>query len=169
MKSWLPYAIALSAAICVGVGTGYVAAFLRAGTNSLLVASPTGDSFQQVYMGMGRLNALDILASNCEGKGDIRPTSAKEEGAIQNLRQAENEIGSAAPIDVAESIVAVRAAVLAEEAKDSSAHFAQEARAQKLLEAAGWRDPSAARMRQVIIALDQERCGRSSTKGEGAR
>jgi hypothetical protein len=169
MKRWLSSLITLGVGVCIGVLTGYGVAVLKAATSSVLVTAPRGGEFQRVYTDMGKLNALEMLSSNCSGVSDIRPTLSKEADVVRNLRTTENASASAATIDLADSRLAIRAAMVAEAAKDTKTQLEQESRAQKLLESAGWRDPSAARMRRIISELDQDRCGRSSTNTEGVR
>jgi hypothetical protein len=169
MKRWLSSFIAVAVGLSIGAGIGYAVALIRARTNSVLIARPAGSRFERIYIDMGKLNALETLASNCKGVSDITSVLVSEADLIQNLGEAGNGSELAPAINVARSRLAIRNALSAELAKDSKVQSEQEARAQKLLEGAGWQDASAARMKQIIAALDQEQCQQSSANGERTR
>lgn len=162
MRKLLSSAAAMVVGLCIGGGIGYAAALLKAGTHSVLLARPAADSFARVYSDMGKLNAAETLASNCKGTSDVLSALASEADLIEDLRKAGNGSELSPTIDVAEGRLAIRIAASPGLAKDPKLQSEQEARAQKLLGSAGsWRDPSAARMRQIVLALDQEQCHRT--------
>ena len=164
MKKWLSSLVAVSIGLGIGCGIGYLAALLNAGARNVLVTSSlTGRRFQQVFTGMGKLYAFETLASNCKGSSDMRFVLGNEADLIVKLREAANGSGLNPAIDVAESRLAIRNAIAAEAAKDPKLQSEQVARARKLLESSGWRDPSEARMRRVISALDEEECRQTPT------
>lgn len=158
MKKWLSSFVAVTIGLGIGCGIGYCAALLNAGTKNVLVTNMTGSGFQQVFTGMGKLYAFETLASNCKGSSDMRFDLGNEADLIVKLREAANGTELNPAIDVAESRLAIRNAIAAEAAKDPKLQSEQVARARKLLERSGWSDPSEARMRRVITALDQEEC-----------
>ena len=161
MKKWLSSLVAVSIGLGIGCGIGYFVALLNAGTKNVVVTSLTGSGFQQVFTGMGKLYAFEALASNCKGSSGMRTVLDNEADLIVKLREATNGSGLNPAIDVAESRLAMRNAIAAEAAKDPKLQSEQGARARKLLESSGWRDPSEARMRRVITALDEEECGQT--------
>jgi hypothetical protein len=163
MKKWLASLVAVTIGLGIGCGIGYFAALLNAGAKNVLVTSLTGSGFQQVFTGMGKLYALETLASNCKGSSDMRFVLGNEADLIVKLREATNGSGLNPAIDVAESRLAIRNAIAAEAAKDPKLQSEQVARAGKLLESSGWRDLSEARMRRVITALDEEECRQTPT------
>lgn len=165
MNRWFSSAIAVAVGACVGLAAGYGVALVKAGTTSVLLSGPAGNRFERVSKDMGKLNALEVLVSNCKGASDASSTFANEADVIRRLR--ETQPGSAsAIIDVAEARLTIRTALTAETANDAKLQSGQEARAQKLLERAGWRDPSASRMRQIIMGMDKEQCQQPTTNGE---
>jgi hypothetical protein len=161
MKRSLSSLVAVTIGLGIGCGIGYSAALLNAGAKNVLVTSLAGSGFQQVFTGMGKLYALEALASNCKGSSDMRFVLGNEEDLIVKLRGASNGTGLNPAIDVAESRLAIRNAIAAEAANNPQLQSEQGARAGKLLERSGWMDPSDARMRRVIAALDQEECGQA--------
>jgi hypothetical protein len=163
-RRWFRFASAVLFGVCLGLATGYFAVLVRAGANSALLDSPVGHGFRRAYTDMGKLRALEIVAADCKGSGDVSSTMTKQAEVIQSLRM---DLSGAAIIDVAEARLASRAAVAAEAAKDAKLQSEQETRAHKLLESAGWHDSSAVRMRQITLLLDREQCGH--TNEEGAR
>lgn len=165
MKKWLSSLVAVSIGLGIGCGTGYLAILLNARANNVLVSSLTGSRFQQIFTGMGKLYAFETLASNCKGSRDMRFVLGNEADLIVKLREAANGNGLNPAIDVAEARLAIRNAIAAEAAKDPKLQLEQVARARKLLESSGWRDPSEARMRHVITALDEEECRQTPTTG----
>lgn len=144
--------------LCIGGGIGYAAALLKAGTHSVLLARPAGDSFARVYSDMAKLNAAETLASNCKGTSDVLSALSSEANLIEDLRNAGSGIELSPTIDVAEGRLAIRIAASPGPTKDPRLQSVQEARAQKLLGIAGWRDPSPDHARQIVLALDQEQC-----------
>lgn len=166
MRRWSTLVISIAVGLSIGCGIGYAIALVRAGTNTVMVAHPSGDNFKRVFAGMGKLNALERLASNCTGESNIPSALSNESELIKDLREAADRNGLTPAINVAESRLATRSALLAERAKDPKLQSEQEARASRLLESAGWRDPSPAHMRQIIAALDLDHCGQSSPKEE---
>lgn len=162
--------LAVTVGICIGCAIGYATVLMSAADKNALIAPPTGDNFQRVFTDMAKLYAFETLASNCKGATDMPTVLGNEADLIQNLRKAANGSGLTPPIDVAESRLAIRNAMATEGLKDPTLQSAQVARAQKLLESSGWRDPSASRrMREVIKALDHEECGQSPATGESTR
>jgi hypothetical protein len=169
MKRWFPSLAAVTVGIGIGCGIGYAVALMSAADKNVLIIPPTGNSFQRVFMNMGKLYAFETLASNCKGTSDIPFVLRNEADLIQKLREAANGSGLTPALDVAESRLAVRNAIMAEGAKDPKLQSEQAARAQKLLESNGWREPSASRMGQVIVALDHEECWQTPTTTEPTR
>jgi hypothetical protein len=163
MKKWLSSLIAVSIGLGIGCGIGYFAALLNAATKNVLVTTLTGSGFQQVLTGMGKLYAFETLASNCKGSNDMRFVLGNEADLIVKLREATNGNGLNPAIDVAEARLAIRNAIAIEAANDPKFQSERVARARKLLESSGWRDPSEARMRRVITALDEEECRQTPT------
>jgi len=163
MKKWLASLVAVTIGLGIGCSIRYSVALLNAGAKNVLVNSLTGSGFQQVFTGMGKLYAFETLASNCKGSSDMRLVLGNEADLIVKLREATNGSGLNPAIDVAESRLAIRNAVAAEAAKDPKLQSEQVARARKLLEGSGWSDPSEARMRRVITALDEEECRQTPT------
>ena len=163
MKKWLSSLVAVTIGLGIGCGVGYFAALLNAEAKNVLVSNLTGSGFLQVFTGMGKLYALETLASNCKGSSDMRFVLSNEADLIVKLREAANGSGPNPAIDVAESRLAIRNAIAAETAKDPKLQLEQAARAKKLLESSGWRDPSEARMRRVITELDEEECRQTPT------
>jgi gas vesicle protein len=155
--------------LCIGGGIGYAAALLKAGTHSVLLARPAADSFARVYSDMGKLNAAETLASNCSGTSDVPSAMANESDLIEDLRKAGNGSELSPTIDVAEGRLAIRIAASPGSVNDAKLQSEQESRAQKLLGSTGWRDPSAGRMRQIVLALDQEQCQRPASNGVRTR
>ena len=162
MKRWFPFAGAILFGVCLGLATGYLGVLVRSGANSALVDSPVGHGFRRAYTDMGKLRALEIVAADCKGSGDLSSTLTKQAEVIQSLRM---DLGGAAIIDVAEARLASRTAVAAEAAKDGKLQSEQETKAHKLLESAGWHDSSAVRMRQITLSLDREQCGNTNEGG----
>lgn len=161
MRKWSSFAAVLLG-LCLGLATGYFAMLIRAGSNSALLNSPVGDGFRRTYADMGKLRALEIVAANCKGSGDISSTLAKQAEVIKSLRK---DLNGAAIIDVAGARLASRAAVAAEAAKDANLQSKQEITAHELLEGAGWHDSSPVRMRQITLSLDREQCGHANEEG----
>lgn len=158
MRKWLPSTAAVAIGLSIGCGIGYFAALLNAGTKNVLITNLSGNGFQPVFAGMGKLYALETLASNCKGSSDMRFVLDNEAVLVAKLREAAMGSGLNPALDVAESRLAIRNAIAAEAAKDSQRREEQVTRAKKLLEGSGWKDPSEAGMRRVITALDQEEC-----------
>lgn len=77
-KKLLSSAVAIAVGLCIGVGIGYAAALLRAGTQSVLLARPSADNFARVYSDMGKWNAAETPASNCKGGKDVPSALANE-------------------------------------------------------------------------------------------
>jgi gas vesicle protein len=169
LRRLLSSLVALAAGLCIGGVIGYATALLKAGTNSVLLAPPGADKFARVYSDMGKLSAAEILASNCKGVSDVTSVLANEDDLIRNLRKDLNEHELTPTIDVAEGRLAIRIAASLESVKDPKLHSEQKDRAEKLLGKAGWRDPSAGRMRQIVLALDEEQCQRPHSHGVQTR
>ncbi len=161
MKKRLSSLVAVSIGLGIGCGVGYFAALLNAASKNVLVTDMTGSGFHQVFTGMGKLYAFETLASNCKGSSDMRFLLDNEADLIVKLRQAANGSGLSPALDVAEARLAIRNAIAAEAAKDPKLQSQQAARARKMLESSGWRDPSEARMQRVITVLDEEECRQS--------
>lgn len=167
MKRWLSSLVAVTVGICIGCAIGYARVLMSAADKNVLIARPTGNNFQRVFTDMAKLYAFETLASNCKGTTDIPSVLGSEADLIQNLREAANGSALTPAIGVAESRLAIRNAMATEALKDPKLQSEQVARAQKLLERSGWREPSASsRMREVIVALDHEECRQTSTTGE---
>jgi len=167
MRRWLSSLVAVMIGICIGGAIGYAVVLMSAAEKNALVARPTGNNFQRVFDDMAKLYALETLAANCRGTTDIQSVFGNEANLIQNLRETANGSGLTPAIDVAESRLAMRNAMAL---KDPELQSRQAARAQKLLESSGWKEASATSdMRDVIVALDHEECGQTSTTGQTTR
>lgn len=166
MKKWHASTIAAAVGICLGAAIGYTVALLTAGTNTPLIARPAGDSFNQLFVGMGRLETLEIAAANCDDTSDIPAVLKSEAELIPGIKGAANSQGLNPPTDVAEAILAVRNAMATKKLANQQLQSQQEARAQNLLEGDGWRKESAARIQDTVNRLDEDQCRQGSAKGE---
>lgn len=161
MKQILFAVILLTAGLCVGGGIGYAIALMKAGSRTVLLTRPGSDKFAGVYSDMGKLYAAEVRASNCNATADIESVLSNEGDLIRNLRKIE----SSSVVDVAEARLATRIALSPAAGRNPTLQAEQQARIQKLLQTAGWNEPSAAHMRQIVLQLDKEQCQLLPSKG----
>jgi hypothetical protein len=154
MKNLPIYAFAIVAGLSIGSMGGYLSSLVRAGAKAMFVADP-------LVSGMEKLNAFEIRAANCSGGSSNPSVTDKELMVVRDLRQNKDDI-SPALIDVADARLATRIAMAAQTGSDAHLPDDREKEVRGLLEKAGWRNPSAAHMREIINSLDQEQCRAAS-------
>ena len=161
MKRWHASVIAAAVGVCLGAGVGYAAALLVAGANTPLISRPSGNSFNQLFLGMGRLDALEIAAANCDGTNDIPSVLRSEGELIPGLARAAHTQGLNPPIDVAEAILAARNAIEAKKMGHQELQSQREAQAENLPEGTGWSKESAAGIQGIVARLDEDLMSRA--------
>jgi len=169
MRRWHASAIAAVVGVCLGAGVGYVAALLAAGTNTPLISRPAGNSFNQLFLGMGRLESLEIAAANCGGGSDMPSVLKGEAELIPSIKGAAHAQGLNPPMDVADAIRVVRNETAVQKVAKQQVQSQEEAQAQTLLEGVGWGEESASRIRETVARLDENECRQASANGGQAR
>lgn len=165
MTKWRASTIAAVIGICLGAGAGYAAALLAAGADTPLMSRPSGSNFNRLFLGMGRLEALEINAANCGGTSNAPSVLKDEAELIPEIERAAHAQGLNPPIGVAEAILAARDASVAQRVGDRELQSQQEARAENLLESAGWTKASAADIHEIVARLDADQCREASAGG----
>jgi hypothetical protein len=165
MRSWHASVLAALFGVCVGAGIGYAAALVAAAANTPLISAPAGDSFNQLFLGMGRLGTLEIVVANCRNRSDVPAVLRDEAELIPGIKAAAQAQGLNPPIFVAEAILAVRNDTEVPRIPDRPAPSQTEIQAQSALEDAGWGKESASRLRETVARLDENECGQASANG----
>lgn len=151
------------AVILFGLALGYALGY---GTSAIVsmsaepfIASPysSRDNFTNVFRGVGRLGASDDAAGFCNGpkpNPSAQDYLRNEDYAIRAIEDHAPASGLNPPLDIARARLAVRRAMLAEKNGDVQLKMKYENAAAELLQKSGWRDPSAAHMRQIVTQID---------------
>lgn len=161
--------VATVVGIFLGGGGGYAAALLSAEANTPVISGPSGDNFNRLFLGMGRLDALEIAAANCGGTSNTSSVLRSEAELIPRIEGAAHAQGLNPPIRIAEAILAARNASVAERMGDRELQSQQEEQAENLLESAGWSKTSAADIQEIVTRLDANQCRPPSVGGEQAQ
>lgn len=150
----------IAACVVVGLGLGYGAGFATCVVGTFrempFVAKPDAarDNFTKVFRGFGRLGAAETVAGFCgHSKND---SLAAEEFAIHVIQDAAPTASLNPQLDVARARLALRRANLAETDNDPHGKMKYERAASQLLQNSGWKDPSAAHMRQIVTQIDTD-------------
>jgi hypothetical protein len=170
--------IIIGGVLFLGLALGYAVGFGTSAVVSLsaepFIASPysSRDSFTNVFLGVGRLGAADDVAGFCKGPAG-KPSGhdhlKDEDYAIRAIQDEAPSSGLNPPLDIARARLAVRRAMLAEKSKDAQSKAKYEDAASSLLQKSGWKDPSAAHMREIIMALDTAESTCSTANAPEAR
>ena len=175
MRNWLPTFCFVAIGLAIGFGIGYATSSLNIIFDSPLVtahASVHSDSFTKVLTGIGNLDAVESVVGRCGSTEDFqRKSLAAEDLAIRKIQEA--TVGSTLdpPLDVARARLATRWAIIGEKRNDIALKARSEETTQQLLQTAGWRDPSAKHMREILARWDAEAgvCTSAGIKGKQSR
>lgn len=137
----------------LGVGGGYVMALLVAASNSPFVGNRDLKTrqFNGVVEDFAKLGGYESVAANCNGTSDTRAAFEIERRVISDLR--ERKPADASLLNIAEARLLAR---MKESHADDQTGTDQ--RIESLLREAGWTDPSAAHLRELIRELDHDQC-----------
>jgi hypothetical protein len=169
MTKWRATLIASLVGIFLGAGGGYAAALLSAEASTPVISGPSGDNFNRLFLGMGRLEALEIAAANCGGTSNTPSVLSGEAELIPKIERAAHAQGLNPPIRIAEAILAARNASVAQKTGDRELQSQQEEQAENLLEGAGWSKASAADIQGIVARLDANQCHPASSGGGQAQ
>jgi hypothetical protein len=153
MKIQHKSALSLLFGVSIGAGLGYAGALLAAGATTPLLSRPTGDAFNQLFLGIGRLGALEIAAAQCSGRMDGQLILKEEGELIPNIRGAAHAQGLNPPLEVAEAILAIRNEGSAREVVKEQVQARREKEIQNLLKGAGWGNESFPRIQETVTRL----------------
>jgi|ERR1039458_743435 hypothetical protein len=175
MRNWLPTLSFVATGLALGFGIGYATSSLNIIFDSPLVtahASGRSDSFTKVLTGIGNLDAVESVVGRCGSTEDFqRKSLAAEDLAIGTIQEA--TVGSTLdpPLDVARARLATRWAILGEKRNDIALIARSEGTTRRLLQTAGWRDPSVKHMREILARWDAEVgvCTSAEIKGKQSR
>ena len=167
MRARLTIGAFLALGLALGYGIGFATSVVGAMSDIPMMANPyaSRDSFTSVFRAIGRLGAAEDVAGFCGSPK--RDPLASEDFAIRAIEDRAGAASLNPPLDVARARLAVRHAVLAEKNSDLQLKARYEETASELLEKSGWKDPSAAHMRQIVTKLDTDgsTCSPSQAKG----
>lgn len=167
MRTRLAIAGCLVLGLALGYGVGFATSVVQTTSALPFFANPyaSRDSFTSVFRGLGRLGAAEDVAGMCGGaKND---PLAVEDFAIRALQDRVAAAGLNPPLDVARARVALRRAMRAEKNNDPQLKAQYEEAVGQLLQKSGWKDPSAAHLRQIVHQIDTEgsTCSASPARG----
>jgi hypothetical protein len=156
VRNRLPIAACLVLGLVLGYGAGFATHAVGVFSEMPFVSNPYAgrDSFTKVFRGFGRLGAAETVAGFC-GSPKSDPLAA-EDFAIHAIQDAASAASLNPPLDVARARLALRRANLAEKNNDPRAKTQYEETASQLLQKSGWKDPTAAHLRQIVAQIDAD-------------
>lgn len=164
MRNRLSIAACVLLGLALGYGAGFATRVVGVFSEMPFVSNPYAgrDSFAKVFRGFGRLGAAETVAGSC-GRPKNDPLAA-EDFAIHAIQDAASAASLNPPLDVAQARLALRRANLAEKNNDPQGKTQYDETASQLLQKSGWKDPSAAHVRQIVTQIDAD--GNTCSPGE---
>ena len=151
MWKWAAATALVVAAVAVGYGGGIFAAVMRGySDNPMVKATPTGNDFNQVFEGMGRLSFDEMMFASCDDDRAMKRALQNEASLMPVLARSSAGASLHPQLMIAQARVAIREAEEAKEHGDLAAQKQSESGATDDLTRAGWNDPSANHLREVL-------------------
>jgi hypothetical protein len=163
---------ALAAGIMLAFAIGFGAAYAKDSSEALsasglvYVGSRKQDSFDRMFDQLAHLGTIEYAAADCAGRHDVHVVLMNESKILTLLAEGNNQTDTLSPpLAAAQARLAARELMAAGTHSSGEAHSSLAERARSLAVAAGWKDSSEPRLREIIEALDRDHCPSPSSTG----